>query len=190
MTLPLASVGVPTISPEEAHPGDAVFCSGGGFVDRAIQLGQKLRRLGSYGKWNHVAWLDSPVLDADGKVVDWVLGQALSNGVQIGQLLSVRGSGVEIVPLDAFPTIIPGAKLDRATHLATLRAEVGVKYGWLTIASIVVTILTPKWVRFDFRRDNTFICSGLFSWGLHSAGGLVTNDIYQRLPGEVAQTAG
>ncbi|MDA4133157.1 MAG: hypothetical protein OK454_08555, partial [Thaumarchaeota archaeon] len=107
---------------------------------------------------------------------------------EIGQPLSARGSGVEIVSLDAFPTIVPGSSLNRVAHLTSLRAEVGVKYGWLTIASVVVNILTPKWVRLDFRRDQTFICSGLYSWGLHSAGGLIEGDVYQVMPAQVAES--
>lgn len=190
MTSTLREAGVPTITPQQGRPGDAVFCSGTGLVDRAIQLGQKLRRLGPYTKWNHVAWLDHPVLDDSGAIMDWVLGQALSGGVEIGQLLSARGLGIEIVPLEAFPVLVAGETLDRDRHLANLRAEVGDKYGFLTIASVVVNILTPKWVRLDFRRSSTWICSGLFSWGLHGAGGLIESDVYQIMPAEVAKSAG
>ena len=188
----LREAGVPTIRPDQGAPGDAVFCSGTGLVDRAIQFGQWIRvSMRPYRKWNHIAWLDHPVQDDSGAITDWVLGQALSHGVEIGQLLSERGTGVEIVPLGAFPTVQGWSQqlmVDRPTHLATLRAEVGVKYGWLTIASVVVNILTPKWVRLDFRRANTFICSGLFSWALHSGGGLIEGDVYQVMPAQVAES--
>jgi hypothetical protein len=66
------------------------------------------------------------------------------------------------------------------------RGEVGAEYGFGSIASIVVTELSPRPVRFDFRRGGTWICSALGAEALR-AGGWYHQwpDIYQVRPAQL-----
>jgi hypothetical protein len=184
------NTAIPTISIKDGQAGDAVFCHSTGLVGRAIRIGQWIRHFGVYKTWNHIGWLDEAVT-VQGVTVDWKVGQAVSRGVTNTALLSkiAPGGKFEIVPMTAFPTVVPNDHLAREILLATLRSQVGVEYGFLTIASIIINILTPKFLHIDFRAENTWICSAVYSWGLHSGGGTVTGDVYQRLPAEVAQSA-
>jgi hypothetical protein len=199
----LREQGIPTIDLSQAKAGDAVFCHSSNLFGKAIRFGQWILRL-PYRTWNHIAWLDRPVYAADGvTITDWYVGQAIARGVDIDHLLStVSPHGEhEIVPLNAFPRLEPAGlyltgadpqdwtEVDRQMVLVELRSQVGDKYGFLTIASEIFTILTPKFLRLDFRRSNTWICSAVYSWGLHAGGGLVEGDVYQRLPAQVAGSA-
>lgn len=188
----LAYVGVPTIPLSQAQAGDCVFCTSPGFVGWAIRLGQKIRGYGKYTTWSHVAWLDRPVRDDSGKVVDWYLGQAQGRGVYNTQLLSEHGGQYEIISLSAFPRVVgtnQAWEQDRQEILTMLRSQLGTKYGFLTILSIAFNVLTPKFIRVDFRRDGTWICSGLYAYGLLSGGGKITGDVYQQFPAELAAIA-
>lgn len=195
MSLPTLAeaTNIPVIHMADAKAGDAVFCDSGDLIGSAIQLGQKLKRFApEYRKWNHVAWLDTPVLAPNGEgIVDWHIGQAVGHGVTNSSLLStVAPHGQhEIVSLDSFPTIIEGDTVNRPAALATLRMMVGDDYGWLTIGSEIFNILTPQFVHVDFRRDKTWICSALYSYGLLSGGGFIEGDVYQVMPAQVASWA-
>ena len=125
--------------------------------------------------------------DGEG-IIDWHIGQAVAQGVTTCSLLSGRGEH-EIVSLDSFPTIIEGDTVNRPAHLATLRSMVGDKYGWLTIGSEIFNIVTPQFFSLDFRRNRTWICSALYSYGLLSGGGFIEGDVYQVMPAEVASWA-
>ena len=139
-----------TINIAAAQPGDLVFCHGTGIVDRAIQFGQWLRwRKGS--NFNHVQILDAYV---NGR---WQVIQAEGVGVTIGHPVDVNGV-VKSCP--------PG--LQRADVLSFARAQVGRKYGWASIASIVLTIAIPgSW---SFPAGSTWICSALAAESLRCGG--------------------
>ena len=144
-------------------PGDIVVCHGIGFTSWLIRVMERIRyRKGAEPNWNHAALLVAPVPGArpyaDGRE-DWVVIEAESHGVQHA-LLSELG---EYIVLDS--------KLDwRGRKLAVEFAErvLGSKYGFLTIASIVVNLLTP--VVWQVTRPGTFICSGLVAHALEHGG--------------------
>ena len=149
-------------------PGDLVFFDGTGAVSRAIQLAQWFRwRSGS--RFNHVAILDAYT---EGK---WTLVQAEGRGVTRGAAL---GDSYTHVPL-------PNG-VDRQKVLQFARSQVGRSYGFLTIASIVLTIFTPKFVNFEL--PNTWICSAVAAESLRFGGWLHQwPDIYQTSPAELYQ---
>ena len=185
-----ASTTIPTVSLSDTRVGDAVFCHSTGMIGKAIRLGQRLHGFApEYRVWNHIAWLDEPIYEG-GKIVDWHVGQAIGKGVDNTHLLSsvAPGGHYEIIPLDAFPTI-DGKPLNRDRVIDTLRAEVGQEYGYLTIAAEVFNILTPEAINIDFRKDGTWICSGLYAYALHAGGGAVRGDLYHVMPAEIARLA-
>jgi len=62
------------------------------------------------------------------------------------------------------------------------------EYGFLTILSIAVTLLSPRFLRVDFRRQGTLICSALVALSLHAGGWLArVGDFYQVSPGSLEQ---
>lgn len=142
-------------------PGSLVFVHGRGVVAWAIRFCQWLRRdwrgtekAGAH--WNHVAILDKRYETDQGDF--WTVIQAEGRGVTDTGWLHELGS-YEIVPVP------DGVDADEVRSFG--RKQMGVKYGFLTIASILATLFTPKWI--EFRRGNTWICSALageaLRWG-------------------------
>jgi hypothetical protein len=65
-----------------------------------------------------------------------------------------------------------------------MRLQVGERYGFLTIASIALDILTPKFV--SLRRDGTWICSAVAAEALRFAGWYHTwGDVYEVMPSDL-----
>ena len=108
------------------------------------------------------------------------IGQAQGSGVTIGSTLGsvAPGGGCEIVPLPA--------GVDRAKVLEFLRAQVGRKYGFVTIASILITIIGPSFL--NVMVPDTWICSAVVAEGLR-AGGWIHNwpDVYQVSPAQLSE---
>lgn len=170
-----------TIALEEAQPGDLIFCHSSGAVGRAIRLAERLRwRDGA--RYNHVAWLNryggirSAGLKDDPR--DWLVGQAEAHGVTVNQPLStVAGSGDHVI------VRLP-ADCDREKALKFLRAQVGARYGFLSIASIVITLLLPRFI--NVMLPNTWICSAVAAEGLRFGGWLHNwPDLYQASPAQL-----
>lgn len=168
---------IPTIPLSKALPGDIVLCHNTGFVAKAIRFGQRLHAPWVYSEWNHVAILDNN---------PWVIIEAEAHGVRTAFLDSV-GDYI-IVSADSFPLSGGSSKtLDRAAMLSFARAAIGARYGFLTIACIVINIFTPRII--SFRRPGTLICSGLGMRALEHGGAVSPVDPFQITPGEVAQLA-
>jgi len=168
----------------DVFPGDIIFCHGTGFLNAMIRAGERLRMRNSEATyWSHVAIVVEPV-DGRPRIV-----QAGSNGVDYAWLSDVDVH-YQVVSSDDFPTLLTWTP-SRLDIIAQAHALVGAKYGWLTIASIVMNLLTPKWVRFpDFRRGSTYICSAAAAWCLHAGGAKIdTYDIYQIFPSELRALA-
>lgn len=152
--------------------GDLVFCHSSGIVGRAIRLAERLRwRPGSF--YNHVALLSEAVGD------DWRVIQAEGKGVTDTALLS------SVVPGGTYAVFTCPA--DRAKVLEFAHAQVGRRYGFLTIASIVVTLLSPQFL--NVMLPDTWICSAVAAESLR-AGGWLRNwdDIYQVSPAQLWDT--
>lgn len=151
------------------NPGDLVFCRGTSYVARAIQLVQSWRSPKADARWNHVAILYE---ENDG---DWTLISAGGHGVKVAYL-SDTADTYEIV---ACPT---GAK--KVVEFAL--SQVGHRYGFLTIASIVLNVITPK--RIGLRKPGTWICSALAAGALWYGGWPESewwDDIYQVSPADL-----
>jgi hypothetical protein len=163
------------------RPGDIVVCHSQGFIGGAIRFGERLRSPRTDAYWNHCAVVVEPVDGCD-RVV-----QAVGAGVEYGWFndLGVDDT-VHILSVDEFPALTEDG-INRSKVVAAAHSLVGTRYGFLTIASVALNLLTPKWVRFpSFRRSNTFICSAAAAWCLLAGGGNIqTYDIYSVMPSEV-----
>ena len=147
------------------NAGDLAFFDSPGAISRAIRIAEWFRwRKGDH--WNHVAILDE---DSDG----WTIIEAEGRGVTRGNKLA---GNYEIVPLPE--------GVDPQKVLEFARAQVGRQYGFLTIASIVLTIISPKFI--NVMLPDTWICSALAAESLR-CGGWIHNfgDIYQVSPAEL-----
>ena len=59
------------------------------------------------------------------------------------------------------------------------------KYGWLTIASIALTVLTGS--KFTFFVDGEFICSGFVARAMERTGAIFTRDPVHITPADLAK---
>lgn len=156
---------------EAAVEGDLIFCHSTGVISRAIRMAEWVRwRKGS--TYNHVAILDVHQLDG------WSVIQAESRGVTRGAKLST------IAPGGTYSIVGLPTGCNRAEVLAFARAQVGRRYGFVTIVSCLLTILTPGAV--NFMLGSTWICSAVAAESLR-CGGWIHDwpDLYQCTPAQL-----
>lgn len=155
------------ILPIAAKPGDIFIAHSKGILAWLI-------RVGTRSKWNHAGVIVKAGIDP-------LVVQAEARGVS------------EPVP---FSTVAPGgytailpcpAGVDHWSVAEFALGQSGTPYGFLTIASIVLTIVTPVFIHFNFRRGDTFICSALVAFALLAGGWLHKwTDYYQVTPAQLA----
>lgn len=169
-----------TVSLEEAQEGMPVYCISSGAVSKAIRWVQFFAGDSDW-RINHVAILDKKV---DG---EWHVIQAEAHGVTGTRsdgteylsrpLSSVAGNGtfeIRRLPLSCDPQKV----------LEFARSQVGEHYGFVTIASIVLTLLAPKFV--NIMLADTWICSALAGESMRFGGWLHSwSDIYQVRPSQL-----
>lgn len=150
-------------------PGDILFCHTKGVMGRAIRLGERLRfKRGSY--WNHVCFVDRVEDD-----VVYVL-QAERNGVTNDKPLNPAWT-YQVVSLP------DGADRERVLEFA--RGQLGSRYGWYSIFSILFDTVTPNWFP-AFRTAGTWICSALTAESLRFGGWLHEwGDVYIVKPSDL-----
>ena len=140
---------------EQAQAGDLVFCHSKGIIGRAIRLGEWIRWRGGSAH-NHVAVLDTKQLDG------WTVIQAEARGVTAGSKLAT------IAPGGSYVIVQAPEGVDRDKVLAFARGQVGDCYGYVAIASVIVTILTPWFVNVTL--PFTWICSAVSAESLRAGG--------------------
>lgn len=149
------------------QPGDLIFCRSRGAISRAIRIAEWLR--GHRGQWNHVAIITAV---EDGRVE---IVQAVGGGVTRDWFDSPKA----IAPGGVVELVTP--ECDQLQMVRFARAEVHRKYGFLTIASICVSIIAPWFL--TIRLPDTWICSALVAESLRFGGWLHDwPDIYQVTP--------
>lgn len=151
-------------------PGDLVFAHSNGIMGRIIRLGERIRfRKGV--QWNHVAIIDRMMEDGD-----WLIIQAEARGVTKDKRLS------SIAPGGRYKVVRLPSGISRQKVLDFAHDQVGSRYGWLTILSIAIDILTPFWVP-SFRTRNSWICSAISAEALRAGGWIHEwSDIYLVTP--------
>ncbi len=154
------------------RPGDFVLTHNSGFTSQLIRLGQWLWMWGEarqYTRWNHVAIFVS----AEGDIVE-----ALGSRVEKGHISKYADAEYHVVRIGA-----GDRDRDQAGVFAT--AMIGHPYGWLTIISIAISILTGLNLNFGF--DGQFICSGLVARALERTDAIFPREPSHIMPGELAK---
>ena len=153
--------------PGKWTPGDFILTHGDGSYSKVIRFGQKLRVHGEDRKftyWNHAAM----VVGNQGELIE-----ALGQGVIRTNASRYREREYTLVRVASSPE-------DRAQAVAFAQwaADRLSSYGWTTIASISLTLLTGG--KFSFFVEGEFICSGLVARALER-----TSVIFNRNPSHV-----
>jgi hypothetical protein len=157
--------------------GDLVLAHGTGIISKIIRFGQWLRpSWRPYRYWNHTAIV---VAELDGVV----------KCVQMARRC-------EIVTLDE---VAPGGRVQvrsipdgvdrlRAVDWALQQARAGRRYSFLTIISIALQLITPKWLNVDFHDNHpALICSALVARAWEHGGWDCPSDPFQITPAELAR---
>ena len=150
-------------------PGDICFAHSNGIMGRAIRFAEMLRwRKGRH--WNHACVISRVEQDGTAYVI-----QADIRGVNEARLDSVG----------QYVIIEPPYGVNRNKVLAFTKAQVGSKYGILSIFSIVFDIISPNWFP-SMRMPNTWICSGVTGEALRYGGFFMNwDDIYCVTPAQL-----
>ena len=153
--------------------GDIIFAHSNGIMGRLIRMGERLRWGEHASYWNHAA-IVSRIENGEAFVI-----QADLRGVNEAPLESVG-----IYKLVSLPD---GVSKD--TVLRFLNAQVGSKYGLLSILCIALDLLTWNSAP-DLRRSGTWICSALVAESLRAGGWFCPasnyGDIYTVTPAQLS----
>lgn len=153
------------------RPGDFILTHGDEWTSRLIRFGQTIRYRGASAKytyWNHTAL----VVDDDGAIVE-----ALGTGVARRSIHDYDPTQYTVVRIDA-------TDADRSEAAAFACSSIGAEYGWLTIASIAVSLVTGG--KFAFAIDGQLICSGLVARALERTTAIFKHDPARIMPAELA----
>ena len=156
-------------------PGDFILTHGGELFSQLIRIGQQLRFRGAdqpYTFWNHAAL----VVSADGTIVE-----ALGSGVE-------RRAIADYDPTQYTVVRITASAADRAEAAAFAEASVGHPYGWTTIVSIALSLLTGAKLSFGF--NGQLICSGLVARSLERTTAIFEDEPSHIMPAQLAKLYG
>ena len=158
-----------------ALPGDFILTHSSGIYGRLIRLGEAIRYRGAekvFAHWSHAAIF---INDA-GDIIE-----ALGGGVQQRNISVYDATEYVVVHLPA--TTAPG---DRMHAVAFADFCLNDKYGWLTIVSIALCLLTGA--KLSFGVDGQQICSGLVARSSERIGEIFTEgDPWQLMPADLAK---
>lgn len=150
--------------------GDAVFFHGSGFLDWSIEYATR-------SPWSHVAILHEQLPSGE-----WSLIQAHSHGV-VRDTPETPSRFNPVVQAGTYEIVPAPPGVDRVKTIEFMLSQVGRKYGFITIASIAVTLWTPQFI--NVMLPCTWICSAVaaqaWAWGGWKQQWC---DIYQVSPGQ------
>ena len=159
---------------KDAQPGDLVFCNSVGPISKGIKFVQWIKP--EYREWkdyNHVATLKSKRPTGD-----WNVYQAEGRGVTDTGLLSTLAPGGSYIIVRP-----PGSNVAYQLKFLQEVVDANYRYGFVVIASILVTILLPFEV-VNVMMPHSYVCSALASMGIRMRGDYMPDDpdIYQVTP--------
>ena len=161
---------------EEAHDlqaGDFILTHGNDLYDKLIRFGQALRFVGGdrkYTYWNHAAI----IVDEQGTLIE-----ALSNGVSKTNISKYKPVEYHLVRLGT-----TADDFDRIEAVRFAQWSLGEKYGWLTIMSIAIGLLTGG--RFTFGYEGQVICSGLVARAMERTSAIFNRNAEDMMPADLA----
>ncbi|MCU1454697.1 MAG: hypothetical protein JWN46_2843 [Acidimicrobiales bacterium] len=164
----------PGSEPPAWTPGDFILTRGDAPISRLIRLGERLRIHGEdrrYAWCNHAAL----VLTEGGDIAE-----ALGRGVVRRNMTAYRPKDYVVVHPGASPADVAEV-LAFAEWVLAARS----RYGYFTIASIALTVLTGS--KFTFFVDGTFICSGFVARSMERTGALFNLDPVHISPADLAK---
>ncbi len=159
---------------EEMREGDFLLTHGEYVISWFIRLGQRLRHEERYARWNHAAL----VLSSDGRIAE-----ALSTGVVENDISKYQGTDYYLVRLRDVSD--EDRKQMMAFANSVLSAPYRTEYGWITIASIILTLLTSS--RLVFELVGTAICSGFVAEALVRTGIIFDKPPSHMMPADLAK---
>lgn len=155
-------------SADTYQAGDFILVADTTLYGKLVTLGQKLRFGNTrFVQWNHAAIVIDPdtLLEADGKTVKAV------------KLTDYASKDYYLVRIQASDD-------DRREAVAFALSCVGDSYGWTTIVSIILSLLTG--LKFSFGFDGQEICSGLVARSLERTQAIFPRDPSHITPSELA----
>lgn len=159
----------------DPEPGDFILTHGAELFSQLIRFGQQLRFRGAdrpYTYWNHAAL----IVSADGAIVE-----ALGTGVE-------RRSIADYDPTQYTLVRITASAEDRAEAATFAERNVGHPYGWTTIVSIALSLLTGA--KFSFGFNGQLICSGLVARALERTTAIFDDEPSHIMPAQLAKLYG
>ncbi len=156
------------------EPGDFILTHGNTWVSRLIRVGQRLRFWGAdrkYAWWSHAAMIISP----DGKLIE-----ALGAGVLLTHISRYKNTQYHLVHLGDIAN-----PHDREQVVEFARWCRGQEYGYLTIVSIALSLLTGG--KFTFGFDGQSICSGLVARALERTDAIFNRSPSHTMPADLAR---
>jgi uncharacterized protein YycO len=160
------------VTPDAPQAGDFILTHGEEWTSRLIRFGQSLRYRGAAAKytyWNHTAL----VVDERGAIVE-----ALGTGVARRSIHDYDPTQYTVVRIDASDD-------DRAQAATFAQSCVGASYGWVTIVSIALSLVTGG--KLAFAIDGQLICSGLVARSLERTAAIFKHDPARIMPAELAE---
>ncbi len=159
---------------EGMREGDFLLTHDKNIIGWVVRFGQRLRYEERYARWNHAVL----VLSEDGRIAE-----ALSMGVVEDHISKYQGEDYYLVRLRDV------SDEDRKQMVAfaesVLKAPYRTRYGWPTLTSIVLTLLTnSRWV---FGRVDTAICSGFVAEALVRTGAIFEKPPSHMMPADLAK---
>jgi hypothetical protein len=169
-TATLAESGEPP-----ALPGDFILTHSTGIYGRLIRLGEALRYWGKenvFAHWSHAAIF----INEGGDIIE-----ALGGGVQQRNISVYKKTEYVVVHLPRTT-----APLDRKQAIDFAEFCIDDKYGWLTILSIALCLLSTA--KIGFQVDGQQICSGLVARSLERTGVIFAeDDPWRIMPADLAK---
>ncbi len=164
-----------TVQSGDYRRGDFVLTRGHGIISWLIRFGQGLRYWGperKYTYWNHTALF----VDEHGGIVE-----ALGRGVARNNISKYDPIDYHVVSL----TAISDEDRDQEVEFADYCLEKHQGYGFVTIASITLSLLTG--MKLGFGIDGQEICSGLVSRALERTGAIFLQEPWHMMPADLAK---
>lgn len=148
-SVPLPKTAIATALPRPiARPGDFILTHSSGIYGSLIRFGEAIRYWGPdriFAHWSHAAIF----INEEGDIIE-----ALGGGVQQRNISVYHRTEYVVVHLPSTTTL-----LDRQQAVGFAEFCISDRYGWLTIASIVLCLVLGA--KFSFGVDGQQICSGL-----------------------------
>ena len=161
-------------APSAWKPGDFILTHGDAPISKLIRFGEGLRIHGDdkkYTWFNHAAL----VIAENGD-----LAEALGKGVVRSNADKYKPKTYVVVHI-----IAADGEIAHVLDFANWVLETRHRYGWITIASIAVTMLTGA--KFTFFIDGTFICSGFVARAMERTGAIFSRDPVHITPADLAK---